>query len=44
MSKEWLVFILNLLVKNMYKLYLLVSRRGKTEGEDVSRSYYVGVC
>ena len=29
MSKEWLVFILNLLVKNMYKVYLPVSRRGK---------------
>ena len=42
MSKEWLVFILNLLVKNMYKLYLLVSRRGKTVGEVVVN--YVGVC
>ena len=42
MSKEWLVFILNLLVKNMYKLYLPVSRRGKTVGEDVV--YYVGIC
>ena len=35
MSKEWLVFILNLLVKNMYKFYLPVSRRGKNRGEDV---------
>ena len=26
---------LSLLVKNMYKLYLPVSRRGKTVGEDV---------
>ena len=42
MSKEWLVFILNLLVKNMYKLYLPVSRRGKTVGEDVV--YHVGIC
>ena len=42
MSKEWLVFILNLLVKIMYKLYLPVSRRGKTVGKDVV--YYVGVC
>ena len=32
MSKEWLVFILNLLVKNMYKFYLPVSRRGKNRG------------
>ena len=35
MDKEWLVFFfffLNLLVKNMYKLYLLVSRRGKIRG------------
>ena len=42
MDKEWLVFISNLLVKNMYKLYLPVSRRGKNGGEDVV--YYVGIC
>ena len=33
MSNEWLVFILNLLVKNMYKLYLPVSRRIKPWGK-----------
>ena len=32
MDKEWLVFNLNLLVKNMYELYLPVSRRGKNRG------------
>ena len=32
MSKDWLVFILNLLVKKMYKFYLPVSRRGKNRG------------
>ena len=32
MDKEWLVFNLNLLVKNMYKLHLPVNRRGKNHG------------
>ena len=35
MSKEWLVLILNLLVKKICKVYLPVSRLGKTVGEDV---------
>ena len=37
-----MVSVLNLLVKNMYKLYLPVSRRGKNRGEDVVD--YVGIC
>ena len=42
MNKEWLVLILFLLVENMYNLYLPVSRREKTVGEDVV--YHVGIC
>ena len=32
MDKEWLVFYFKFIVKNMYKLYLPVSRRGKNRG------------
>ena len=40
MSKEWLELILNLLVKNILKLYLPVNRLGKS-GKDVV--YYVRI-
>ena len=33
MSKEWLLLILNLLIKNNFKLYLPVIRLGKSHGE-----------
>ena len=32
MDKEWLGFVLSLLVKNIYKLNLPVSRRGRDRG------------
>ena len=33
MSKEWLVLTLNLLITNIFKLYLPVNRLGKSPGE-----------
>ena len=42
MDKEWLVFYLNSLVKNMIIYTYLLVVGEKTVGEDVV--YYVGIC